>query len=254
MDIGRIGKVVIDANQAIISTQNYIVEKGNLGNPQQLGPHTWGVGLYTFRDIISPDAAVDEIKYIYWSCYGLDPRLLTEYVYELYYHYKNRIIPVDEMLKLTQQGIPFVLCRQNTSAMTLEDSYQFPNGVILKSVQFVPKKNPTPGLDPQMNGYIFTTEVVNYPNANGDNYQCEIWIFDAANLAAGPICVLNHPQLDYAFTLHSAWVDAAASPSPSYKINIRADYDPLIKQLVPALRQKPIQDLFEKFVYPSFDA
>lgn len=254
MDIGRIGKVVIDAKTATIVSQNYIIEKGNLDHIAQIGAHTWGVGLYTFRDIISANTPVNEINHIYWSCYGLDPRLLTKFMYDLYTHYENRIIPVETMLSLTQQGIPFVLSRQNVSTMTLEDAYTFPANAILKSIQFVPKSGNNSLIDPQMNGYIFTTEVVNYPNADGDNYLCEIWIFDAGNLQQGPICVLNHPELNYAFTLHSAWT-ATIGPSPrNYKINIREDYDPLIKQLEPAFRQPQIQQLFNQFVYPPFHA
>lgn len=253
MDIGRIGKVVIDAEKAAIVDQQYITQEGNLADPAHIGAHTWGVGLYTYRDIISPDRNVDSIRHIYWSCYGMDPRLLTKFIYDLYFDYANRQISQETMLKLSEEGIPFVLSRQNTQSMTLDDHYQFDPSVILKSLQFIPRNPATPGLDPQMDGYILTTTLVNYPNAGGNNYQCEVWIFDAANLKQGPVCTLNHPQLEYAFTLHSAWTENAVSPHASYKINLRDDYNSLIKQLKPVERQPDIQRLFDNYVYPAME-
>lgn len=254
MDIGRIGKVVIDAQNAAIDSIQELYQEGNVRDPAHIGAHTWGVGLYTYRDIISPSRAVDEIRHIYWSCYGLDPRLLTNFIYHLYFNYPERKVDQAEMLKWSEAGIPFVLSRQNTATMALEDHYQFDMSVILKSLQFVPRQasaSPRP-IDPQMDGFIFTTTLVNYPNSQGNNYQCEIWIFDAAELSKGPICVLNHPKLDYAFTLHSAWIESAVSTKPVYQVNIRDDYDPIIAQLEPEFRREPIQGLFENFVYPNF--
>jgi carotenoid cleavage dioxygenase-like enzyme len=254
MDIGRIGKVVLDAPNATIAEQHYLTQEGNLNDPAHVGAHTWGVGLYTYRDIISPDRNVDSIRHIYWSCYGMDPRLLTKFIYDLYYSYANRQIAQATMLQLTETGIPFVLSRQNTQTMTLDDFYQFDASVILKSLQFVPRNSPTPGLDPQMDGYIFTTTLVNYPNAGGDNYQCEVWVFDAAKLAQGPVCTLNHPQLDYAFTLHSAWTEQAEEPKSAYRVSLRADYDPLIQQLQPPERRPQIQHLFDTYLYPGMES
>lgn len=256
MDIGRIGKVGIDAEKAEIISQNYITQPGNLDQPEQIGAHTWGVGLYTFRDIISADRPVEKIRYIYWSCYGLDPRLLTKFIYDLYDNYPNRQYTPDQINTITKKGIPFVLSRQNTETMELEDFYQFDANVILKSVQFVPRVSNAPTVtdDLQKDGYIFTTELVNYPNENGNNYQCEIWIFKGWDLSSGPCCKLTSPKLNYAFTLHSAWTsDAVSSESRSYYVNPKDDYDPLIKKLKPKFRQEPIQSLFNTFVYPKFE-
>lgn len=256
MDIGRIGKVAIDAEQAEIISQDYIIEPGNLDNPEEIGVHTWGVGLYTYRDIISADTPVEKIRFNYWSCYGLDPRLLTKFIYDLYDDYPNRKYTPEQMSAITKKGIPFVLSRQNTDTMELEDFYQFSPDVILKSVQFVPRVTNAPSVtdDPQKDGYIFTTELVNYPNANGNNYQCEIWIFKGWDLSSGPCCILNSKDLNYAFTLHSAWTADAVSPdSRSYYVNPREDYDEVIKKVEPKSRQAKIQALFDQYIYPEFE-
>ena len=255
MDIGRIGKVVLDAESGIIDSQDYIIEKGNTRDTDKIGVHTWGVGLYTYRGIIEAGEIPDTIEYNYWSSYGLDPRLHTKFIFDLYYNYKNREISQDEMLRLNKEGVPFVLSRQNVKSMKLEDFYQFSKDVILKSVQFVPRtKGASKVTDHlQKDGYIFTSVLVNYPENNQDNYQCEIWIFKAWDLASGPVCTLNHPELDYAFTLHSVWVDKVGSnPENPYYINPRDDYDPLIKNIYIEERRKEVQELFDKFVYPHF--
>ncbi|TVQ41769.1 MAG: hypothetical protein EA362_14205 [Saprospirales bacterium] len=255
MDIGRIGKVVIDANSGDLISEDYIIEKGNTADIDKIGVHTWGVGLYTYRGIIEAGEIPDSIEYNYWSSYGLDPRLHTKFIFDLYYNYQNRIIKQDEMLRLNKEGIPFVLSRQNVNSMQLEDFYQFSKEVILKSVQFVPRKaSAAPITDHQQkDGYIFTSVLVNYPKDNQDNYQCEIWIFKAWDLSSGPVCTLHHPDLDYAFTLHSVWVDKIGSNTDNpYYIDPREDYDPLIKNLYIKERRKEVQELFDKHVYPNF--
>lgn len=254
MDIGRIGKVVIDAEKAVIASENYMAVEGNTDDPANVGAHTWTVGLHTFRDLISAEVAVPQIRHIYWSCDGLNPQLLTKFIYDLYYNYPNRTVPQSKMLELSQKGIPFVLARQNTVSMKLEDYYQFQYGQIMESIRFIPRRGQTPAaLDPQMDGYILAMMLINYPNAGGNNYQCEVWVFDAAALLKGPVCKLVSPALDYAFTLHSAWTETAAPSRGAYHIDVKADYDPLIARLdLPALRRDDIQDLFNRFVYPQF--
>jgi hypothetical protein len=73
----------------------------------------------------------------------------------------------------------------------------------------------------------------------------EIWIFQADQLGAGPICKLSHPQLDFGFTMHTTWLSAIAPRTASYDIPVRQDYESL-------LNQPAIQQLFTEAVYPHF--
>ena len=41
----------------------------------------------------------------------MDPRLLTKFIYDLYFDYPNSIVPQADLLKLAQQGMPFVISR-----------------------------------------------------------------------------------------------------------------------------------------------
>lgn len=253
MDIGRIGKVVIDGKTGAIISGEYLAETGNIKDIKNIGAHTWGVGLNTYRGIIDAETATDEIRFNFWSSYGLDPRLLTSFIYNLYKDYSNRAISLKEVLAMNKSGVPFVLSRQNTTTMKLEDFYQFDFSVILKSVQFVSRKKEVPAVtdDEQKDGYIFTSVLVNYPNVAGNNYQCEIWIFKAWDLQEGPCCKLNNPtDLDYAFTLHSAWTSSVGDNDNNYHIDPKADYNPLIAKQIG--REKYIQKLFDQYVYPNF--
>ncbi|NJL12753.1 MAG: hypothetical protein HC913_07015 [Microscillaceae bacterium] len=108
MDINRIGKFVIDAKTATIREEKSKVlhQTGNPENPAQIGAHTWEMGLYTYRDMIAPDRVVEEIKHMYFISYGLDPRMLSEFIFNLYKDYPNRLIPVEDIRRYSSVGLP----------------------------------------------------------------------------------------------------------------------------------------------------
>ena len=53
----------------------------------------------------------------------------------------------------------------------------------------------------------------------------EVWIFDAADITAGPLCRLGHPELDFAFTVHSTWVPELRPSPRDYRVRIFEDLD-----------------------------
>ncbi|NJM93464.1 MAG: hypothetical protein HC842_01300 [Cytophagales bacterium] len=254
MDIGRFGKFVIDGELGDIVDEQQCVEEGFLPDGS-LGAHTWAVGLHSFKNIISYDQVVAEIKNIYWQSYGLDPRILTEFIMRLYMNYENRIIPVHKILEYTKRGIPFALVRQNTDSMKLEDYHLFEMNQNFRSIQFVPRRQPKPeGVEDSMWGYIFCTMINGQPDFSGDEYSREIWIFDASELKKGPICKLSHPDLDFAFTIHSTWMERCESPGEiKYKIGVREDYQPLIKKILKPWKRRCVQEMFDKEIYPHFE-
>lgn len=255
MDIGRIGKFVIDVNNASIIEEKSttIHETGNLDNINQIGAHTWEIGLYTFRDIVAPDVVVPEIKNLFYTCYGLDPRILTHFIHQLYKDYPNRIIPVDELEKYTSVGLPSVLLRVDAAQMQIADFYQVPFDFNFRSVQFIPRKTPNPALDPSLDGYIFCAMVNVIEGTEPSSYVCEFWVFDAANLAQGPLCKLTNDALDFTFPLHSAWLKTAQkNAEQTYKVDIKEDYNDLIDSFLFPKKRKNMQYLFDNFVYPHF--
>lgn len=252
MDIGRIGKFEIDAEKGTIVSDQKIHSTGNAtptSGPTE--PHTWAVALHTYRDIISPTKIVNEINQIYWQCYGTDPRFLTDFIEGLYSDYVHRIIPVEEILALNRTKIPFCLLRQNTQTMQIEDGYIFDFNQNLRSIQFIPRKNGT-GDDPQTDGYIFCTMVNGTQNLNDLNYLREIWLFDAANLKAGPVCKMSHPDMNFAFTIHSTFIENCNSQATTYKVNVREDIEYTMRNFKPA-KKKILQEFMNQHVYPNFD-
>jgi len=252
MDIGRIGKILIDGEKGEILKEEQLYAEGFEADGS-VGAHTWAIGLSTYRDIISPEIMVDKVKNIYWQSYGLDPRMLTKFILDLYLEYENRIIPVEKILEYTKKGIPFALVRQNTETMKLEDHHLFAMNQNLRSLQFIPRKSAKEGIEHSQDGYIFCTMVCGEPDMKKDEYTREIWIFDAANLRQGPVCKLTHPDLEYAFTIHSTWIPDCESSEITYNINVRKDYEPNITRIKNPMKERKVRQLFEEYIFPHFD-
>ncbi|WP_299462010.1 carotenoid oxygenase family protein [uncultured Microscilla sp.] len=254
MDVGRVGKIVIDAETATIKEEIMTYETGNPDKNGDTAPHTWLSGFYTFRDFISAEQPVNEIKNIYWQFGALEKRRLTKFIFDLYKDYPNRIVPAEDIEKYSEQGVPLQIARLNTDTMKLEDYYQYPDNYTLGAIQFVPKKTATPGVEPSMDGYLFTT-MINGIEEEGDpiNYLREVWIFDASNLAQGPTCVLTHPDFDFGFTLHSLWINDIGGDdlADHLSTDIVDEYQRLIDG-VPPQHKAAVQAIFEKEVFPNF--
>jgi carotenoid cleavage dioxygenase-like enzyme len=258
LDIGRIGKFVVDGETGTILSQQLIHEKGFSGDRvAEVKAHTWAVALNTYRNIISADEVTDRLVYNFWQCYGLDYRMMTKFMKELYEDYVNRIIPVDDLLAYTRHGVPFCLARQNTETMQLDDYYLFAMNQNLRSIQFVPRRRApgeVPPVHPQLDGYILCTMVNgSVTDLVTDAYTREIWLFDAADLKRGPVCRLFHPDLDYSFTIHSAWTRDCASFDSSYSISVRDDYDQVLSQFWNPHWQSEMRTFLETNVYPHYD-
>ncbi len=260
MDIGRIGKFVINGETGEVVDEQIIYNKGFEGDEvNHVTAHTWAVGLNTYRDIVSGDTPVPVIRYNYWQSYGLDPRMLTHFIWKLYYNYRNRIIPAEKLLDYTRQQVPFCLFRQDTETMRIDEDYWvFQMNENFRSLQFIPRYRPNgipDGIDPQMDGYIFCTmvnggiDVMTAPDA----YSREIWIFDAAALKNGPVCKLSHPDLQYAFTIHSIWIPDCVNTQSNYNINVKEDFNWVIQQFPDAAKKATMQAFMDKNVYPHFE-
>jgi hypothetical protein len=119
MDIGKIGKVVVDATtgKLIEPETKYLYLTGEVDG-QITAAHTWAIGLYTYNNMLSPDENVDEIEHIFWQSYGLREDCLTTYIYDLYKDPKrSRTFKAEEMAAYTKMGARFVLtmCRNGTT-------------------------------------------------------------------------------------------------------------------------------------------
>lgn len=255
MDIGKVGKVVVNAQSGELLPETKFLHLTGEENGSISGAHTWAVGLYTYNHMLSPDTNVDEISHVYWQSYGLREDSLTRYIYNLYKDPKrHRTFSAEQMLNYTKMGARFLLQCIETEGLTSTDHYTFAEEQYFWSLQFIPRKTASPGIPESKNGYILTTVITGEPIEAGKfNYVCEMWLFDANNLAAGPVSKMSHPELSIGFTIHSVWVPVASEvPLPSYKLNVKEDYDDMIRQVTDKKLQKRVQELFDQKVYPYF--
>ena len=254
MDIGRAGKFVINGNTGEKKASVKVWQKGFEGDDitQLKEAHTWAVGLNTFRDMASADMPTYQIPYIFWQSYGLDYRLLTNFIRKMYGKYQHRKIPVKKMLEYTKKGVPFCLSRMNTATMEFEDWFHFEMNQNLRSLQFVPKKNASESLPPELNGYILCTMVNGTKDLEANEYTREIWLFDAANLKQGPVCKMAHDALQFAFTIHSVWIPDC-EPSPAdYIVNPIEDYTEVLNRFTNLEKKELLEAFMKKEVFPHY--
>ena len=232
MDISRLGRYVIDGKNQVEPKVIWDIEC------------TWGLGLYAYLDRLPSGKTPRKLDNIYWISFGLWKDLTTDYLCQLYRHYKYQKVPQSEVLALAEKGIPACLLRLETQSMEIADRYQFDPGYIVSSPQFMPRRgNQGSSTDGYMVCTVFT------PQRN------EIWIFEADNLSQGPKCKLSHESLNFTFTLHTAWLEQIGSRSARYKISLKADYEDLAKKFqYPPEFKKEIEELFAKELYPRFES
>ena len=265
MGVDRLGKYTIQVNEAENEARFLPEADGGfhltgIGDGLQRGddsglvtyngePTTWALNLYSYRGIISPTETVNTIKDVYVHSYGLSPKLLTKFIYDLYEDYPNRMVGVNDIGALTQQEIPSSLFRVSFDNMQQEDAYVFDKDVWPRSLQYVNKNN---GGNGSTDGYIVFAVVA--PHGEGsDQYRSEIWIFDGEDLKKGPICKLFHPEMIFALPIHAAWLPEIQPVTEGYKINIREDYNEQIAKMIFPWRRRKIKKFFNKYVYPHFD-
>jgi carotenoid cleavage dioxygenase-like enzyme len=235
MDISRMGRYVID----VVNRNEKPIESKIISDRKC----TWGPGIYTYRDTMDSGMPPEKLEDIYWISFGLWKELMTQFMCDLYQDYQYQQVPLSEVLRLAEKGIPVCLFRLHTSSMEIADYYEFPKGYRVNSPQFVPRKG---GEDSSTDGYIVCA--VLFKDSN------EYWIFDAKNLSQGPKCKLRHPSLNFGLTLHAIWLPKIAPHQAKYNVPVRQDYQDLIEQFpYPPKIKKEIQELFDNEVYPHFE-
>lgn len=224
MDVGRFGRYVIDgASGALVSSQTLTDEET-----------CWAIALYAGQGLNTPAPPPERIEQLYWCTEGVFPELLTEFVKDLYADYEHRLVPVDRILAMGTTGRPSAIHRIDTASMTLADGYALPSGVMAGSLQFVPR-----GAGPT-DGYLVGTM---YTNA-----RTELWIFDAADLARGPLAKLASARWTIGFSLHTAWLPSIAPRTAAYHVSAREELEVPVARLSASLAAA-----FEADLYPRFD-
>lgn len=225
--VNRLGRHRIDAKTGEVVLSGVYSE-----------PHaTFALGLYAYREFLPSGLPPPRLENVYWTDLGLWNELSTRFIDSLYRSYVYRNISPERLVAMRRDGgQPASLFRFNYPLMRVADRWRFPADVWASTPQFVPRAGGGGG---DTDGYI----VVGVAAPGGS----QIWIFDAADLAKGPLCKLGHPSLSFGFTVHSAWLPTIAPRTARYNIPVRQDYEPLVARC-----SKTIQQFFEDEVYPHF--
>jgi carotenoid cleavage dioxygenase-like enzyme len=225
-DINHLGRHVVDAVSGEVSDARHHAQD----------EYTWGVAFFTHHGQTAPGA----FEHIFFNSMGFTDETLTTRVAELYKDYPHRKVALADLVG-TRPGAVFHF---DPNAMEIVDGYIFPQGRIGGSPQFVPRRGAKHGAD----GYVVCSVVsddASRANSSGD----ELWIFDAQQMARGPLARIGHPEVDLGFTLHTTYLPELKTRTSSYKVDIRADYEPKLEN-----SSQEIKDLFAQHVFPKFES
>ncbi|MEC7985920.1 MAG: carotenoid oxygenase family protein [Myxococcota bacterium] len=223
-DIGVLGRYVIDTQSGTLVESKVLHDERLYGGPS----------LYTFHGNHAPA----QFQEIWWLSFGLSPELRLQKTEGAYANHPYRHTALSD---LPTESVPPSLCRVDAVNLEIVDDYSFPQGRWASSPNFIPK---TGGA--QNEGYIYCTVVSDddqTPGSTGD----EIWIFDAQNLAQGPLCRLGSPNLKLPLTRLSVHLEALPT-GDAYEISVFEDYSAHIANL-----DEEVIALFESEVFTRFN-
>lgn len=204
MDLGVMGRYVIDAKT--LGDEPPKIDCELVSDENQ----TWGTGFFAYRELLASGDIPQHLNNIYCTSFGLWQDVVTKYMHDRYKDYKYRKIPLADVLNWAVEGKPSCLYRLNVSpnaSLAIEDCYTADPGYMLLSCQFAPRPDnaANSAKDYSTDGYIVCS--VFTPNQAGNQPgNSEIWIFDAGNLKAGPVCKLQHDRFKMGLSLHSTWL------------------------------------------------
>ena len=264
LSLSSVGKYVVDTKTKsfVPGASAVLREKGNLppvselkGKPlKNVGPNTWGIGIYGCRDMISPTKTQSKINNLFFVSFGTQPNLLTKFVHDLYKKEdQNRYLPLEDVLAYTECGIPQSLISIETEGMTIEEHFEFEWGVFPISPQFIPLPTPTPNRPSGKDGYMWIVGKALVENNGSYSYQSQVMIFEAWNISQGPVCTLAADDFNPCTCLHITWVEVADVLQSGYLVDPVTDFnDSIHKSFLDPLEQKKYQKFFDTYVYPNF--
>lgn len=103
-----------------------------------------------------------------------------------------------------------------------------------------------------MDGYVAALFMVGDPTEEVSGYRRQLYLFDAADLAAGPVCKLGHDELAWSLTIHSTYCEEIAAPSLAYRVNIPEDYDWVLDRFIDEEKRDKMGDFLAREVYPYY--
>lgn len=166
----------------------------------------WALGLTAGPGINTWGHHPARLSELFVYSQGLVPDQLTRLVRDLYDDYPARAAADLERL-LAQGGAPAALLRVDLAAPSIVESFVLRDDQQLVSPQFVPD------VDGGGAGWVVCNVFSGEGSIAAGFKPREVWIFAADKVSEGPACRLWHPEVDWGYTLHTAWLPEV-SPLP----------------------------------------
>jgi len=234
LDSSSVGKHVIDVNTSTVEQSAYITDL----------PYSWGPYLYAYMGRqIKPYNGQD--LFVMYKDFSRD--MLPERIFKAYKDVDKRRVALEEMVD--GEGIQHnnSICRITTKDFAIEDAYILPDRVLLYTIACMDSKEETHP------GYVIAG-VVTDDAAGEASTGHEYWLFEADDLAKGPVCKLGHSSLNNSTLFHTVYIpDVVAKEfdkkETSYHVPLREDYPKEeLEHWEPCVLQS-----FEEVVWPYFD-
>ncbi len=229
MDINRLARYTIDVKtRRVVETK--VLEQE---------PETWTLALFAHRTAGRCAQPPEQYRSLFWCSMGFFEDFASGRLYGLYRNYIHRTVPVEGVRKMLELmgNQPATLFRVDTTRLEIVDSHQFPAGWVCSSPQFAPRavpseapREPVSGwrldaegrsVDPELDGYLL---VIAFGPDDGPRQRVpELQIFDAGNLAGGPICRMYHGDLVFGMSIHSAFLEGIGPRKEAYGVPVMDD-------------------------------
>ena len=234
LDLSSVGKHVIDVPRSQVVGSEYISEM----------PYCWGPYLYTYMGRqIEPYHGQD----LFIMFKGFSRDILPKRIFNAYKNVEARQVPLEEMVGGEGFHHNNSICRVTTKDFAIADAYVFPDRTLLYTIATLDSK------DQAGAGYVIAgivTDMAAGEQSSGHEY----WIFNASNLAKGPVCKLGHESLNNSTLFHAVYIPKEVAKKldqkgVSYHIPIRADYpkEELEKW------EFGVLECFEDVIWPLYD-
>ncbi|AWF80970.1 hypothetical protein BTJ40_09185 [Microbulbifer sp. A4B17] len=182
----------------------------------------------------------DTFEHLYWAAVGYRPDLVSARVSWAYRNYPDRYYGYWDM---PEESRPSALIHMDCKNMKIADAFQFPDDCVMRTPQFMAR----PGSTAQNDGYVIAAVVRKYPTTADSNGK-EFWLFDAARLSSGPVCILASQSLEFATTNHALWVPSISRrPLTAY----RSNYADFLRSKAPD-HSSNVRDLIDEELLPRF--
>ncbi len=235
LDVSSVGKHVLDMSKNQVASSEYIRDK----------EYTWGPYMYTYMGRQTRPFMEQDLYVMYK---GFSKDILPKRVYEAYKDAPNRRVALEEMFAENGIACNNSIARIRKSDFQSEDRYVFPDKVLLYTISCL-ESSVEEGA-----GYLIAGVVQDVPEREETSGH-EYWLFDATNLAAGPICTLGHKELNNSTLFHTVYIpsdleEALDKRQVKYHVPLREDYPrEELEKWNPC-----IMDTFENLIWPYYDA